>query len=118
MDNLINEKINQQIEKLCLDICFTFQVDDKKLFEIWTKKEKFTENNCKYHDKYECNIIQIENISFLICSEGIFGKLKEEEEEDDITLITDKDENLCFKYGYKIMKGLIDDKNKDINILN
>ncbi len=45
------------------------------------------------------------NILFLICSDGVFGKI----ENNDVKPLTDEDEKICVKFGYKIMIGCLND---------
>ena len=100
----INEQISVEIKKFCLELETKFQISHTKLFQVWLTPIEKKEDG-RYNDKLDCNIVKIENISFLICSEGVFGKIHN----DDVLLMTEDDQNLCFKNGYKTMKGLIND---------
>lgn len=104
MDQSINEKVNDEIKKLCAEVEKKYNISHNSLFGLWqTTKDKKTTD--KYNKLYGCNVTVISGITFLFDKGGVFGKLN-----DGVCPITDEDENLCKENGYSIMKGRLNDE--------
>lgn len=105
--DLINKKLNIEIQKFCLDLEKKYNINHNNLIDLWFNKES-TGRKCegiKFNQKYNSDTIKIMNILFLICSDGVFGKI----ENNDVKPLTDEDEKICVKFGYKIMIGCLKD---------
>ncbi|QMS79373.1 hypothetical protein IIV6-T1_047 [Invertebrate iridescent virus 6] len=112
--DLINNKLNIEIQKFCLDLEKKYNINYNNLIDLWFNKksterlikcEVNLENKIKFNQKYNSDTIKIMNILFLICSDGVFGKI----ENNDVKPLTDEDEKICVKFGYKIMIGCLND---------
>lgn len=112
--DLINNKLNIEIQKFCLDLEKKYNINHNNLIDLWFNKksaerlikcEVNLENKIKFNQKYNSDTIKIMNILFLICSDGVFGKI----ENNDVKPLTDEDEKICVKFGYKIMIGCLND---------
>ncbi len=72
---------------------------------MWFKKESTEclcevnlENKIKFNQKYNSDTIKIMNILFLICSDGVFGKI----ENNDVKPLTDEDEKFVLNLDIKL----------------
>ena len=124
--DLINYKLNIEIQKLCLHLEKKYNIDHKNLVNLWFNKGEAykgegddvctsanaricetTDQGIKFNQTYNSDTIKIMNVLFLI-SDEVFGKI----ENNDVKPLTDEDEKICISYGYKIMAGCL----KDISI--
>ncbi len=103
--DLINNKLNIEIQKFCLDLEKKYNINHNNLIDLWFKKESTEclcevnlENKIKFNQKYNSDTIKIMNILFLICSDGVFGKI----ENNDVKPLTDEDEKFVLNLDIKL----------------
>lgn len=85
----IKELIAAEVENFCLTLEQKFK--KKNLYTLWLNRSNDRTGDC----------VMIDEEKFLNCKHGIFGKMVL----NDVQTLSDEDELLCNKHGYKVMKG-------------